>query len=258
MVISTATKINAQTIFSQSFGTTTLSDYISASTPTSSQWNAIGTSGAGVTISVAANNLSFTRSTANVGSFSRTTDFSPTPDAIKYVFDLTISGNTAAQTTAAVWQVGSGFGTTNAAESTANTYGRFGINFTTTDGTFSIRDVTNGTSSSNFSGTQTITWILNNSGSSLNYTDPSVSSSALANDTADLWVGTTLVLNDVAIQTVAQTMTDLKFAFTVGSGTITMDNFSITAIPEPSACALLGGVAVLGLVAYRRKTRLRR
>jgi len=248
---------DAQVIFSQNFSSTTLSDYIST-TPDSGQWNAIGSSGAGVTLSVSGNNLSYTRSAANVGSFSRTTDFSPAPAALEYIFDLSVSGNTSATTSAAVWQIGSFFSTNNSAEINADVYARFALNFTATDGTFVIRDITNGTNSASFSGTQTIMWVLNNSGSSVSYINPSATGSSLANDTADLWIGTTLVFDDVAVQTADQILTDLKFAFSAGSGTITMDNFSITAIPEPSTYAFFGGLAVLGLVARRRKTRLGR
>ena len=247
----------AQTvIFTQNFSSsTTLSTYINASTPDSGQWNAIGTSGNGTIISTAANNLAFTR-TSNVGSFSRTTDFSPVPLAIIYKFNLSVSGNTAAQTTAAVWQVGSGFGTSNAAESNANTYARFGINFSATDGTFSLRDVTNTTSSADLTGTQSIMWVVNNSGSSLSYTDPSGATSTVADDKVDIWTGTTIAFNDVAVQTSTQSITDLKFAFTAGSGTITMDNFQITSVPEPRAWVMIGIGIWFMLWNVRRKRRL--
>jgi hypothetical protein len=241
----------AAVIFSQDFNSSsTVVDYVSA-TPNSSQYNAIGASGAGTTLGITSGALTFSRTT-NVGSFSRTTDFSPAPQAITYQFDLTMSGNSAPQTTAAVFQVGSGFGTTNSAETNATTYARFGINIGATAGEFGIRDVTNGTSSSSlFSGTQSIFWVLNNSGSSMNYTAPNAVSTSIANDVADLWVGTTKVLNGVAIQTGAQTMTDLKFAFTSGEGTIAIDNIVINAIPEPAA-AVLGGLGILTLLRRRR------
>jgi hypothetical protein len=238
-------------IFSQDFGTNdTLATYVSSNTPSSGQFNAINTSGAGTVISVTTGVLTFTR-TANAGSYSRTTDFTSIPSAIIYKLDLTVSGNTSAQTTAAVFQVGSAFGTANAAENIADTYARFGINFGATAGEFGIRDVTNGTSSALFAGTQTITWVMNNTGSSLNYLAPTSASTALANDTADLWVGSTKILNGVTIQTASQTITDLKFAFTTGTGTIGIDNIQISVIPEPSA-ALLGGLGMLALLRRRR------
>lgn len=238
-------------IFSQDFSTTnTLATYVSSNTPSSGQFNAINTSGAGTVISVTTGVLTFTR-TANAGSYSRTSDFTTIPSAIIYKLDLTVSGNTDAQTTAAVFQVGSAFGTANAAENITDTYARFGINFGATAGEFGIRDVTNGTSSALFAGTQTITWVMNNTGSSLNYLAPTSASTALANDKADLWVGSTKILNGVAIQTASQTITDLKFAFTTGTGTIGIDNIQITAIPEPSA-AVIGGLGMLALLRRRR------
>jgi hypothetical protein len=244
----------AQTLFEQDFsGSTTLSSYISA-TPNSGQWNAIGASGGSVTISVAANNLSFTRAAANAGSFSRTTDFSPTPATMIYRFDLSVSGNVASQTSAAVWQVGSGFGTANDAEAPALTYARFALNLTAVDGTFQIRDIGSLTSSGNLTGTQSMMWVLNNSGAAFDYTSPLGTTSTLADDTADIWAGTSKIFAGVAVTTPTQTMSDLKFAYTQGSGTITMDNFLIT-VPEPRTWALvaLGGIAML-----RRAGRARR
>ncbi len=247
---------NAQVLLQQDFSSsTTLSTYTSASSPTSGQWNAIGSSGAGVTASTSSNNLAFTRTGANVGTFSRTTDFSPTPQTMIYRFDLTISGNSANQTSAATFQVGSGYGTTNAAESNANTYARFAVNLTATDGTFSFRDITNTTSSANFSGTQSVMWVLNNSGISFSYTSPTGSSVTVANDTADLWAGATQVFNDVAIQTASQVMTDLKFAFDNGSATVSMDNFLIT-IPEPKTWVMIGIGTSFMLWNLRRRRRV--
>lgn len=227
-LLSALTKtVNAQ-IFSQDFSSSsTVSDYVNSTSPNSGQWNAIGSSGAGVTISITNNALVYVRAAANSGSFSRTTDFSPTPTGMIYSIVISVSGNSAAQTTAAVFQVGSGFGTSNSAEANANVYARFGINFTATDGTFQLREIASATNSSNLSGPQTIVWYLNNTGSTVTYTGPDGSSNTVGNDTYDLWAGTSLVFNDIAVTTASQLMTDLKFAFTAGTGSIIMDNFLI-------------------------------
>jgi len=207
----------------------TVSDYVST-TPNNTQFNAISSSGAGTTVSIVGEKLSFAR-TGNAGSFSRTTDFDPVPTTLQYKVTISVSGNTVAQTTAAVFQVGSGFGTANSAEANASTYARFGINFTATNGTWTIRDVTGGTNSSDLTGSQDITWVLNNSGAGLTYLSPANTYETIDNDKADIWAGTTRLFNDVSIQTTTQTIADLKFAFTAGSGTITVDNFLIDPIP---------------------------
>lgn len=232
-------------LFQQNFeSSTSLATYQSA-TPNNGQFNTISTSGAGTTVSintVSGNNvLEYTRTGANAGSFSRTTDFSPVPTTLKYQFDLTVTGNTVATTSAAVFQVGSGFGTANSAESNANTYARFAINLSATNGNFSIRDITNGTSSAEFSGAQTITWILNNSGSSLSYSAPDSTMQSVNNDTADIYVGNTLIFDNVAVQTPAQTITDLKFVYSGGSGTIRLDNFLISPLAPTAASVSVSG-----------------
>lgn len=227
-------------LFDQDFSSSTVvADYISA-TPDNGQFNAIGTTGAGMIISITDGTLQYSR-TGNAGSFSRTTDFSPVPSTLRYRVDITVSGNTTTQTSAAVFQVGSGFGTANSAESNANTYARFGINFSASTGCFSIRDISNGTSSSEFCGTQSITWILNNSGSTLNYLAPDSTPTSVDDDRADMYIGNTLILDNVNIQTTTQTMTDLKFAFTAGEGTIQIDNLLID--PTAPLSAASGTVA---------------
>ena len=234
-------------IFKQDFSESkSLSSYINSCNPSDRQWNAIGTSGSGVTVSVVNHDLRFSRTTGNSGSFSRTSDFSPAPTGMMYCFSISVSGNTTAQTSAAVFQVGSGFGTANSGEPNTNVYARLGVNFSATDGTFSLRNIDNLANSSNFSGTVYICWALNNTGNSVDYTAPDGTTESLADDTWDLWVGTTKVFDDQLVTTPTQTMTDLKFAFTAGSGIIILDNFIIYGSNE--------GIIPVELTAFKSKT----
>ena len=223
-------------LFQQDFSSsTTVASYASASSPTNGQFNAIGTSGSGVTLSInttTSNKLRFAYTGSNAGSYSRTTAFSGPPTTLMYRFDLTVSGNSSASTSLGTFQVGSSYGTTNSTESNANTYARFAINTTSTAGQFSIRDITNGTTSTNFTSTQTILWVLNNTASTTKYRAPDNSNRSLPSNVADLWVGTTNVLSGVAVQTTSQTLSNLKFVITGGSNaTFDLDNFLIDPIP---------------------------
>ncbi|MBU6402169.1 MAG: hypothetical protein KGS61_17765, partial [Verrucomicrobia bacterium] len=180
---------------------------------------------------------------------------------LRYQFDLTVSGNTAAQTTAAIWQIGSGFGTANAAEANSLVYARLGVNFTATPGQFELRYTPapgNGGSvnSADFSGTQTISWYLNHSGSTVSYSAPDGSTDSLADNTEDVWVGTSRAFNDLAVLTSSQTMSDLKFAFSQGNGAIGIDNLSastLSAAPEPADYTLVTGLGLLAFAAWRRR-----
>ena len=229
----------AQTTYlTQNFSSSAIvSDYVSA-TPNSGQFDAIGTSGAGTTISISGGKLQYVR-TANAGSFSRTTDFSPTPTTLYIQFNFHVSSASTAQTTAAVFQVGSGFsGTLNAAEANANTYARIGINLVSGGG-FSLRNIGTGTNSSNFTTEQQVSWALNNSGSTTSYNAPDGTYETLANDKADIWIGTTKAFNDIDVTTATQTMTDFKFAWETGIGTLTIDDILIRDIAGTLPVSLL-------------------
>src|SRR5262245_6063290 len=79
-------------LFSQYFqSSSSVASYVSA-TPNNGQFNAIGTSNANTVVSITSGQLTYDRNTTatSVGTFSRTTDFSPTPLSLNYQFDLTV------------------------------------------------------------------------------------------------------------------------------------------------------------------------
>ncbi|MBK0383296.1 T9SS type A sorting domain-containing protein [Pedobacter sp. SD-b] len=237
-------------IFSQDFnGTTDYTTLVSA-TPNSNQFNAIGTASSATTVGIVSSKLKYSRSTvtnAN-GSFTRNTDFSPVPQIIIYKVDVELTGNTASQTSAAVFQVGTGFSSgSNSPESNAKVHSRFSINMETTSGQFSVRDINasvNGTGT--YSGSQTLTWVINNSSSSYSYTPPNgVGTETVAADTWDLFVGNTKELNDRAAQSASIDLKNLKFAFTDGIGALTLDNISVESItPLPIQLSAFTGRAI--------------
>ncbi|MSU59462.1 MAG: hypothetical protein EXS35_15045 [Pedosphaera sp.] len=193
--------------------------------------------------------MRFTRGTGNAGSFSRTTDFPGLPSALSCKFDLTVSGNSVAQTTAAIWQMGTNFGTANGAEANSKVHSRFALNLTTTAGQFTLRNIGAGTNSVTFSGTQNITWVINNSGGTITYLAPDGSQETVADDTADVWAGTTRAIDNLPATGPTNALTDWKFVFDGGSASITMDNFLIntvsTAPPQYLAIQASGNNALV-------------
>jgi hypothetical protein len=117
-----------------------------------------------------------------------------------------------------------------------------GLNLAATGGQFSIRNLGAGLNSPVFIGTQTITWVINNSGEAIVYTAPDGSVETTGDDQADLWVGGTRVFDEVVATTGINALTDLKFAFTAGTGAIDIDN--LLADPVPGVPVLLSPTSV--------------
>ena len=225
-----ATSSTAQ-LFQQDFSSSTnVASYTNITNPNNGQWNYIGSSGAAVTFAVVSNALSFTRTSGNAGSFSRTNDFAGPPAALVCKFDLTVSGNNNSSTSVAKWLMGAGFGTANSTEANAKVHSRFSLNVSATPGQFSLRDIAAGTNSGTFTNTQSITWVINNSGGPLSYLAPNGSQETVADDAADVWAGTTKAIDDLLATSGTNALTDWKFAFDGGTATITMDNFRVDAL----------------------------
>jgi hypothetical protein len=149
-----------------------------------------------------------------------------------YRFDLNVSGNTVASSNAAVFQIGFGFSPTVVGlETDVNTHSRIGINWTSTPGQYSIRNSNNSASSVNFTGTQTVTWVINNSDAALSYMGPNGIVQTLGNDRDDVWIGSTLVFDEMLSVTAIRWLRNLKFTFLSGSATIELDNILVDPIP---------------------------
>ncbi|MFO1500671.1 MAG: hypothetical protein U1G07_20185 [Verrucomicrobiota bacterium] len=253
-------------IFSQdfsSFPNGPIAQYVSA-TPTSGQWNTLSASGSGTSITVANGGLTVTRGTSGGSGFSRTTDFTPTPESLMFKFSFSLNQSTAPADTAAVWQVGSGFSSDpSSAEPGANVHSQFALRITDTKGSFTLRDPKSGNQSSVYTGGFPITWVINNSAGPLEYTAPNGTSQTVGQDRWDLWYGGSRVLAGQQAETPGQSLSDIKFAFASGSGAVTLDNISInnlSVVPEPAMAGTVTGalVAVMTFIAKMRRNTLRR
>ena len=211
----------AQTVyFQQDFSAGgTPASYINAA-PNANQFTGISGLGA----AIVTNTLQFDRSSATgTAHFSRSANFAPTPKSLYIQMDFEVVSTTAtASSSALVFYVGSSFDNSTNNPVVANTYARFGIGFVNNGGLFTVRHIesnsANSISSSTFTGRQTITFVVNNSGTSLTYLQPGGGYQSVPDDTYDLWVGNTQVFNNFAVVTPTQTLSDFKLRVDSGLG----------------------------------------
>ncbi|MBO0952257.1 T9SS type A sorting domain-containing protein [Fibrella forsythiae] len=218
------------TLFQQDFSAGGVpANYVNVSNPGMGQFNA--TSGGTITN----NTLQFDRSSGTgSGHFSRSTDLSPSANSMYIQMDFEVVSSTAAAGNNVVdFYVGSGFDNTVQNPTNADVYARFGFNFTNTGYEFSVRHVPAGGAgaidSPVFTGKKTLTFVLNNTGRTITYLQPGGGTQPLANDTYDLWVGTTEVFDGLPVLTPTQATTDFKLRLTsnVYSAVFQFDNILI-------------------------------
>lgn len=223
----------ATSLFSQDFeSSATVPTYVS-STPGTDKFNAIGVTTTGSTVSINSGKLKFTRNTGGVGYYSRTSGFATVPSVMQYSFDLSVSGNST-YGTIATFQVGDGFSNGNNAstgtpvESDALVHSKMAIYTNATDGSFCVRDISPNVRSDYFSGTQKITWVINNSSVIVRYIDPLGKTETLGADAWDLWIGNVKVFDERTATTATQPLNNLKFALTGGTGvSMNIDNINV-------------------------------
>lgn len=237
-------------LFTQNFSSSaTVSDYVSAASPTTSQFNAISTSGAGFVWSITGGKLRATWTAAQIGAATRTTDFSGPPSSLIVKLDFSRPTGTTATTSALFFQIGGTLTTGNNADANTTVHSRFAVNSMATAGDFALRrNESTPTNSSTLSGTQSLMWVINNSGGSLTYKAPDGTYETVANDTWDLWAGTTKIHNDIAALTASQTLARFKIlSGTATTSTFDFDNIVIDPIPSaPSAAPTFSSVGSSG------------
>lgn len=217
-------------IFSQDFSSSSLvSSYVSAS-PNATQFTSISNLSNNPS-SINSNALRFTKTGASSAYFARTAAFSGPPSILQVQFDFQVSNNPTVQNNnQATFYVGSNLNDNSAVpNNTTDFHSRFTFNFDATIGNFSIRDVGSGTNGNSYSGRQTITFIVNNSGVDISYTAPNGLSETLANDKWDLWIGNNKEFNDYSATAPNLSLSMFKFLYPSGSvnATIDFDNFII-------------------------------
>ncbi len=221
-------------LFSQNFtSSSAVSSYVSA-TPSSSQFTAIGSSNqTNNTTSITASALRFAKTGSGTGYFARNAVFAGPPNFVKVSFDFTLTGNTnvALSNNLATFFIGTTLG--DGATDPANTavHSKFAFSFNNSAGSFYVRKLTSGTNGPNsYTGKQTITFVINNSGSSKSYISPSGSTENIANDTWDLWVGTTKEFDDIVATAPTVDLSSFRFSYpnTSDNATLDFDNFVIS------------------------------
>lgn len=75
-----------------------------------------------------------------------------------------------------------------------------------------------------------VAWFINTSGSLITYTNPSGGTNTLANNTVDIWIGTTRNVVNAAVANNGVSLNSLKMVFNNGSGNFTLENIRINPI----------------------------
>lgn len=244
------TYLSAQTTyFQQDFSAGgTPNDYVRAS-PNNTQFNAL----AGLNATITNNAVQFTRPTdTGTGHIAYSTNFAgpPTSLHVQFSFEVLSHDVSVAGTSAVIFYVGSGFNSGPQNPDVAETYARLNFNLpATTSGQFQVRTSpqgggSGGTNSAAFSGRQTITFAMNNTGSSnFRYVSPTGSLESLANDTYDVWVGNTKVFDDQLVLTPSQSISNFKFRINNGVGIIQIGNLLMRDISGALPVTLLSFTA---------------
>nr|WP_294899155.1 T9SS type A sorting domain-containing protein [uncultured Pedobacter sp.] len=238
LLIQFGIKANAQ-LFSQNFNSSAvLTDYYNTSSPTTNQFDNIVSGSANAAISINNNALRLVKTGAFNGGANTFYAIRSTAigsgsnlDLVQYKFDYTVSNITTISTSGTPnfhFLVGSSI-TNDAA--VANYHSKVTITHSsTTVGSWFIA----GSSGTLYSGTQTITLIANNSGATKSYIAPDGSTATVANDTYDIWVGTTLEANDLNALNTGDTLSKFKFDLPANTlaATFDTDNISVTSLPS--------------------------
>ena len=108
---------------------------------------------------------------------------------------------------------------------------------------FQIRDLVSGAVSKAFTGTQAVTWAVNNSGHAIRYAAPNGAVEVVGDDRMDVWVGRERVFDEILATHPEGRITDLKWFWSQGSGVTRFDHFELRTL-DPVGDGSPGGAAV--------------
>jgi len=217
-----------------------VADYVNSSAPNSGQFNSISQSSAApstaLVTTITDGALRFDRTASATVFAYRNYSFSTKPTFVQLKMDFEATANViGSQTPVFSVYIGSAF--SSASTGTTSVYAsRFGILAQATAGDFKIGTIDNiggAPSSALFSGRQTITFVVNNSGSDQTYTAPNGITENVANGKMDVWIGTTRGINDFSLKNTTSPLGDIsgfkiQAGTTSGNGIYDFDNIEFT------------------------------
>ena len=209
--------INAQLLKQDFSSSTVVGDYVSA-TPNSGQFDYISPTAGNLTTTIHNGELRFDRPNPTPATSStavvayRNFLLATKPTFVQLKFDFNLSGeNLLNKGSGAInIQLGNGFTT-----SAGNYATRIGINTGANPGEYKVSSIDNiggAPQSATYTGKNTITFIVNNSGSDQSYIAPDGSSESIATGKMEFWVGTTKVTNDFDIKTPSNAIDGFKIS----------------------------------------------
>lgn len=230
-------------LFTQNFeSSSVIGDYINNTSPNIGQFNNIST-GTGLTTSINSGQLRIVR-TASAAVFAyRNVSVTTPPSFTQLKFDFTVSANDINKANSINVFIGNGFSnTTNGpGASHASSYvSRIGISTTANVGDFRVGTIDAlplALTSGIFSGKQTISFTVNKSGATRTYSAPDNTTESVANETMEVWIGTTRVIDDFPLINMQNTTNlvpleirgfKIQATTTSGLGTFDFDNFVFT------------------------------
>ena len=183
-------------------------------------------------------------------SINKTTNFASTaPNAIKIVMNATYNTISSGSNMGVGFAVGAGFSdglNSTSSQSNANVHSGFFIQnnsspkiYTYSDANTSSSNTSTVLSSSSFTNNSaaTYTWVINNSGGSLSYTNPAGTTSTLPDDKWDLWIGTTQFVTAAAATTGTKDLQNLYIGNNIGKqNSFTLNDITVTDL-SPVVCA---------------------
>lgn len=208
-------------------------NYVSA-TPSNSQFTFLSTNGTSAKIEMNGTDgkMRLIRS-ANTVYVVRNANFEGPPGAVKVTFDFNTELTGGTSTSTIEFMLGQNFPNSNSAPSSANKHSLFFVNTKSPTGVQGAWGVspTAASSASSYNTTQTITWVVNNSGETKQYIGPDGSTETVANDKYDLWVGNTKLYDEEAANSPDAQIQNFEIRIAGGNGTYTVDNLLIQNLP---------------------------
>jgi hypothetical protein len=204
----------------------------------------VASADAGNAIVSATTDLTFTRNGAGSVYAFRNKILNPVPNTAVIRFQLGVTSAIENTSAAGTLMIGKNLGD-DASKPAATA--RLQFNLTTANNKISVTspDGSAYTSADNLNLGQIFTWVINNSGSTIQYTGQNGTEYSLSTGRCELWHGTSRLASNLAIQDPSQVMEQLKFVMDAGTGTISLRNLQINplaTITTASMCYTAGYV----------------